>query len=144
MPKNLGLYNNDLSVPKKEDVDFVKTELEQLTIDVDNHIGNINNPHEVNKEQIGLGNVENILQYSATNPPPYPVTSVNGFSGAVNLTAENVGALPTQIGNQGQLLGFISNNVVGPIDASNEGLKIQVSLSQPSGQKAGDFWYEIV
>ena len=36
---------------------------------------------------IGLGNVDNVQQYSATNPPPYPVTSVNGQTGAVTVTA---------------------------------------------------------
>ena len=34
---------------------------------------------------IGLGNVDNVQQYSATNPPPYPVTSVNTQTGAVTL-----------------------------------------------------------
>ena len=32
-----------------------------------------------------LGNVANERQYSASNPPPYPVTSVNGKTGAVSL-----------------------------------------------------------
>nr|DAF30053.1 MAG TPA: hypothetical protein [Caudoviricetes sp.] len=34
---------------------------------------------------VGLGNVDNVKQYSATNPPPYPVTSVNGKTGAVTV-----------------------------------------------------------
>ena len=38
-----------------------------------------------NKSDIGLGNVDNVKQYSATNPPPYPVTSVNGKTGAVTV-----------------------------------------------------------
>lgn len=46
------------------------------------------------KTDIGLGNVDNVKQYSASNPPPYPVTSVNGKAGAVELTATDVGALP--------------------------------------------------
>ena len=37
------------------------------------------------KSDIGLGNVDNVKQYSATNPPPYPVTSVNGKTGDVVL-----------------------------------------------------------
>lgn len=49
------------------------------------------------KSDIGLGNVDNVQQYSASNPPPYPVTSVNGFTGAVSLsipsTAADVGAV---------------------------------------------------
>lgn len=37
------------------------------------------------KSDIGLGNVDNVKQYSADNPPPYPVTSVNGQTGAVTV-----------------------------------------------------------
>lgn len=41
-------------------------------------------------EEIGLGNVENVKQYSANNEPPYPVTSVNGHTGSVALVAEDI------------------------------------------------------
>lgn len=34
---------------------------------------------------VGLGNVDNVKQYSASNPPPYPVTSVNGQTGEVSI-----------------------------------------------------------
>ena len=37
------------------------------------------------KSEVGLGSVDNVKQYSATNPPPYPVTSVNGKTGAVTI-----------------------------------------------------------
>lgn len=37
----------------------------------------------LSKSDVGLGNVDNVKQYSASNPPPYPVTSVNGKTGAV-------------------------------------------------------------
>ena len=49
MPKNLGLYNNDLSTPRKKDVDAC---------------------------------------YGPNNAPPYPVTSVNGQTGDVTVSAE--------------------------------------------------------
>lgn len=49
MPKNLGLYNNNLSTPRKKDVDAC---------------------------------------YGPNNAPPYPVTSVNGKTGDVTVTAE--------------------------------------------------------
>lgn len=39
------------------------------------------------KSDVGLGNVDNVQQYSASNPPPYPVTSVNGSTGAVTVSA---------------------------------------------------------
>ena len=40
---------------------------------------------KLDKTNIGLGNVDNVKQYSASNPPPYPVTSVNGQTGAVTI-----------------------------------------------------------
>lgn len=40
---------------------------------------------ELNPFSVGLGNVDNVKQYSATNPPPYPVTSVNGHTGDVTV-----------------------------------------------------------
>ena len=46
------------------------------------------------KNEVGLGNVDNVKQYSADNPPPYPVKSVNGKTGAVSLGAADVGARP--------------------------------------------------
>lgn len=158
MPKNLGRYADNLAVPRKQDVDAVDYELNQLTEDVDNHIGDTSNPHQVTAEQVGLGNVANVLQYSASNPPPYPVTSVNNKTGAVTLaasdvgarpntwvpTASEVGALPTQTGSVGQFLGFTATNVVGAVDAPGGGVNIQVSASQPLGQKTGDFWYQII
>lgn len=58
------------------------------------HIGNKSNPHGVTKSNVGLGNVDNVKQYSASNPPPYPVTSVNGKTGEVTLDASAVGARP--------------------------------------------------
>ena len=41
---------------------------------------------DLNPAAVGLGNVDNVKQYSATNPPPYPVTSVNGATGEVKGT----------------------------------------------------------
>ena len=48
------------------------------------------------KSEVGLGNVDNVKQYSASNPPPYPITSINGKTGAVNLTASDVNAVTQQ------------------------------------------------
>ena len=55
------------------------------------HTGNTNNPHGVTKSQVGLENVANERQYSSQNPPPYPVTSVAGRTGAVTLSKTDVG-----------------------------------------------------
>lgn len=45
----------------------------------------------LSKADVGLGNVDNVKQYSASNPPPYPVVSVNAKTGAVVLTQDDVG-----------------------------------------------------
>lgn len=44
------------------------------------------------KSEVGLDNVDNVKQYSEDNPPPYPVTSVNGKTGAVTVPTVNVPA----------------------------------------------------
>lgn len=62
------------------------------------------------KSEVGLGNVDNVQQYSATNPPPYPVSSVNGQTGAVSLSipssASDVGAVAVAqgVGHAGEFL----------------------------------------
>lgn len=63
------------------------------TQEITNKTVNITVP--TTKADIGLGNVDNIKQYSADNPPPYPVTSVNSKTGAVILGASDVGAVST-------------------------------------------------
>lgn len=42
----------------------------------------------------GIAPLQAYGNYSASNPPPYPVRSVNGKTGAVSLDADDVGALP--------------------------------------------------
>ena len=49
------------------------------------------------KSDIGLNNVDNVKQYSANNPPPYPVKSVNGKTGAVTISAADVSAIPSTL-----------------------------------------------
>lgn len=68
-------------------IDALQTEVNDKApaSDLTSHVGNTNNPHGVTKAQVGLGNVDNVKQYSASNPPPYPVTSVNGATGAVTI-----------------------------------------------------------
>ena len=58
------------------------------------------------KGDVGLSNVDNVKQYSADNPPPYPVTSVNGKTGAVNLD------IPTIPDN------LVKYNALSPVEAT--------------------------
>lgn len=57
-----------------------------LASDVQTSLGKADSAlQSVTKSDIGLGNVDNVKQYSADNPPPYPVTSVNGQTGDVTV-----------------------------------------------------------
>ena len=75
--------------------------IKRNSIDVGSFTANASNDVNIDinvptdKSDIGLGNVDNVKQYSATNPPPCPVTSVNSKTGAVTLTASDLGAATT-------------------------------------------------
>lgn len=57
-----------------------------LASDVQTSLGKADSAlQSVTKSDVGLGNVDNVKQYSADNPPPYPVTSVNGQTGDVTV-----------------------------------------------------------
>lgn len=95
--KNLSSYNQDLSIPRKKDVDAKQDKITVNGIIQGDGAGNLSAVEtidadllDLNPAAVGLGNVDNVKQYSASNPPPYPVTSVNGKTGAVT-----VSSLPT-------------------------------------------------
>ena len=64
------------------------------SVALEQRILNHSNPHVVTKAQVGLDKVDNEKQYSVSNPPPYPVSSVNSKTRQIVLTAKDVGALP--------------------------------------------------
>ena len=90
--KNLSSYNQDLSIPRKKDVDAKQDKITVNGIVQGDGAGNLSAVETINADlldlnpaAVGLGNVDNVKQYSATNPPPYPVTSVNGHTGAITV-----------------------------------------------------------
>ena len=114
---------------------------------IDAHIADTDNPHEVTKAQIGLSNVDNVKQYSASNPPPYPVTSVNGDTGAVSLSAADVGALSTTGGTMTGALTLSGNpsaNLQAAtkqyVDAAIAGIDIPESAQKYSGTLPTSGW----
>lgn len=64
------------------------------------------------KADVGLGNVDNVQQYSASNPPPYPVTSVNGQTGDVVIGGGGGMAANLLWTNSSILSSFASQTVV--------------------------------
>lgn len=62
-----------------------------LASDVQTSLGKADSAlQSVTKSDVGLDNVDNVKQYSASNPPPYPVTSVNGQTGEVTVNVPTV------------------------------------------------------
>ena len=84
------------------------------------------------KDDVGLGNVDNVKQYSASNPPPYPVTSVAGKTGTVILSAEDIGAEPAFHKNTAFNKNF--GNISGTVAQGNDS-RI-VNSVQTSGDQA--------
>ena len=116
------------------------------------------------KTDIGLGNVDNVKQYSSSNPPPYPVNSVNSKTGAVTLTATDVGARPSTwtpsksdvgLGNVDNVKQYSASNPppypvtsvngkTGAVTIEAGGSSIPVQANTPTGQKVGDLWFKVV
>lgn len=61
------------------------------------------------KSEVGLSNVDNVRQYSASNPPPYPVTSVNGQTGAVVV---DVPTMVSQLTNDSKFISAITDAMI--------------------------------
>ena len=71
----------------------------------------LSNKPSITKQAVGLGNVENERQYSSENPPPYPVTSINGDTGDITIPAPEVqpnGTYPDMTVGDSQQLGGVS------------------------------------
>lgn len=100
--------------------------------DLSSHVGDTDNPHDVTKEQVGLGNVANERQYSAENPPKL-VGSIeisatwtgdsSPYSQTVTVTGETV-SYGSKIDLQptaAQIADLISDGVTGMMVENNNG-----------------------
>lgn len=86
--KELKLYGTGNEPPYP--VTSVNGQTGDVTIETGSNVDSVNGKTGtvvLDKSDIGLGNVDNVKQYSASNPPPYPVTSVDGATGAVTTNA---------------------------------------------------------
>ncbi|MBR5305605.1 MAG: hypothetical protein IKU47_01665 [Oscillospiraceae bacterium] len=91
IPTKTSQLNNDSNFAQKSDI---PTSLPAS--DVYSWAKQPNKP-TYSKSDVGLGNVDNVKQYSASNPPPYPVASVNGSTGDVEV--EPKGTAQTKVTN---------------------------------------------
>lgn len=100
------------------------------------HISNTDNPHSVTKEQVGLGNLANERQYSQQNPPPYPVKSVNGQTGDVEVSSPQPSTtLPKMNGtaNAGSEGAYSPGDHVHPTDTTRQGKITASGILKGSG-----------
>ena len=85
--QSASYYTNYNNLSNKPTIGDATITIQKNGTAVDSFTANTTTNATVNitmdKSDVGLGNVANVLQYSANNPPPYPVTSVNGSTGAV-------------------------------------------------------------
>jgi hypothetical protein len=80
-----SVAKSDLSSDVQESLNKADSALQSAPVtSVNTKIGAV----VLTKSDIDLSNVDNVKQYSASNPPPYPVTSVNGQTGDVTVKAD--------------------------------------------------------
>ena len=70
----------ELASALSETTSAINKNIATIDDEVATHVAATNNPHQVTKAQVNLGNVDNVRQYSASNPPPYGTLT---FTGAV-------------------------------------------------------------
>lgn len=114
------------------------------------------------KANVGLGevankdlsNVDNVRQYSADNPPPYPVKSVNGQTGNVNVQPATDEQVTTAVNiwlgdNVAQETGYVldgslsMSNAAAPADKVGDLKSALLSLTETgsvTGTGAGDYF----
>ena len=110
------------------------------------HKDDTNNPHNVTAEQVGLGNVENVRQYSASNPPPYGTLT---FTGAVedSFTANTSKTIEIPIigGEVGPAAGFGTPTVKTTTGepGTNASVTVTTNDSSPNTAKVFEFVFAI-
>ena len=85
LPFSTGILENyitetELASALNETTSAINKTIGTIDDEVATHVAATNNPHQVTKAQVGLSNVDNVKQYSASNPPPYGTLT---FTGAV-------------------------------------------------------------
>lgn len=115
-----GIPETDLSSSVRDSLDKANSALQSAPVtSVNGQTGAVT----LDKGDVGLGNVDNVRQYSTSNPPPYPVTSVNGKTGAASLSASDVGAAtPAQV-----------NSISMVPNTGNSGTRVNISVPASNG-----------
>ena len=105
----------ELASALNETTSAINKNIATIDDEVATHVAATNNPHQVTKTQIGLSNVDNVKQYSASNPPPYGTLTFTGavedsFTASTSKTIE----IPTIAGPTGPTGATGNVGAVGP------------------------------
>ena len=87
----LGKITDPKDLTTKE---YVDNGVSGVQTSLTTHINDNSNPHKVTKTQVGLGNVDNIKQWSANNHP----TTLSGYGITDAATSSQLSALTTRVG----------------------------------------------
>lgn len=123
----------ELASALNETTSAINKNIATIDDEVATHVAATNNPHQVTKAQVGLSNVDNVKQYSASNPPPYGTLTFTGavedsFIASTSKTIE----IPTIAGPTGPTGGV---GPIGPTGATgNTGAVGPTGATGPAGQ----------
>lgn len=136
----------ELASALNETTSAINKNIATIDDEVATHVAATNNPHQVTKAQVNLGNVDNVRQYSASNPPPYGTLTFTGavedsFTASTSKTIE----IPTIAGPTGAAAGFGTPTVTTTTGnpETNASVTITANTSSPNTAKVFDFAFTI-
>ena len=160
MPKNLGLYNDDLSTPRKKDVDAC-------------YGPNNAPPYPVTSVNGQTGDVtvsvelpEHLVKYDTLAPiettTPINADTLQGYAASYFATGTEVSALSAVVDSNTDDITALQSNVNGKVSKSGDTMtgalvaqnntnysvaqvrNIIISTSDPTGGNSGDIWIKYV
>lgn len=104
--KYLGTITDPKDLTTKE---YVDNGVSGVQTSLTTHINDNSNPHKVTKTQVGLGNVDNIKQWSANNHP----TTLSGYGITDAATSSQLSALTTRVSTNEDNIVMVESDIEG-------------------------------
>lgn len=104
--KYLGTITDPKDLTTKE---YVDNGVSGVQTSLTTHINDKENPHKVTKTQVGLGNVDNIKQWSANNHP----TTLSGYGITDAATSSQLSALTTRVSTNEDNIAMAESDIEG-------------------------------
>lgn len=146
MPKNLGLYNNTLSVPRKKDIDAVQdtvdrhnSDIQQLETDVselNTEVGTVKTALTSKQDTI-TGAASTVVDDNLT-ASKVVISNVSGKIATSDITTTQLDYLKNPVISVNGQTGAVN------IEVAGGGVNIVLSATQPTSLKSGDYWYQII